>query len=85
MSFLGFADKTFLVFGVANRKSVAWHIAQVLEAEGARVVYSVRSEERRESFQAFHRRGSPQELGCRLSSRIVCRYPLTDKSRCTES
>ncbi|MDR1518611.1 MAG: SDR family oxidoreductase [Planctomycetota bacterium] len=42
MSFLGLAGKTFLVAGVANRKSVAWHIASGLLAEGAEVVLSVR-------------------------------------------
>ena len=47
MSFLGLAGKTVLVAGVANRKSVAWHIARSLEAEGAHVVYSVHSEKRR--------------------------------------
>ena len=48
MSFLGLQGKRFLVLGVANRKSVAWAVAQILEAEGAEVVYSVRSEKRRE-------------------------------------
>ncbi|HEX3728629.1 MAG TPA: SDR family oxidoreductase, partial [Opitutaceae bacterium] len=52
MSFLGFEGKTFLVFGVANRKSVAWFVARTLEEEGARVVYSVRSEERKKSLEA---------------------------------
>ncbi len=47
--FLQIADKTFLVFGVANRKSVAYHIGQVLEEAGAKVVYVVRSPERRDS------------------------------------
>lgn len=42
--------RSYLVFGVANRKSVAWAIARELEAEGARVIYSVRSEKRRESL-----------------------------------
>ncbi len=37
--------------GVANRKSVAWHIAKTLEEEGATVIYSVRSEERRDSLK----------------------------------
>jgi enoyl-[acyl-carrier protein] reductase I len=50
MSFLNIAGHTYLVTGVANKKSVAWHIAQVLEAEGARVIYSVRSPARRESL-----------------------------------
>ena len=40
MSFLGLTGKTFLVLGVANKKSVAWHVAQTLEAEGAKVVVS---------------------------------------------
>ncbi len=51
MSFLGVQGKAFLVFGVANRKSVAWHIAKTLEAEGATVLYSVRSEARRKSLE----------------------------------
>ena len=47
--FLQLADKTILVFGVANRKSVAYVIGQELAAAGARVVYVVRSAARRES------------------------------------
>lgn len=49
MSFLGFADKVFVVFGIANKRSVAYHVAQRLVEEGATVVCSVRSEARRES------------------------------------
>lgn len=45
MDFLQLADKSVLIFGVANRKSVAYHIARVLEEAGARCVYVVRSEE----------------------------------------
>jgi enoyl-[acyl-carrier protein] reductase I len=52
MSYLALEGKVFLVFGVANRKSVAWFVARSLEAEGARVVYSVRSEARRKSLDA---------------------------------
>jgi len=51
--FLNVAGKTFLVMGVANRKSVAWHIARSLEEQGARVVYSVRSETRKKSLEAL--------------------------------
>jgi enoyl-[acyl-carrier protein] reductase I len=50
VSFLDLQDKTFLVFGVANRRSVAWHIAGTLEDEGATVVYSVESERRRDEL-----------------------------------
>jgi enoyl-[acyl-carrier protein] reductase I len=51
--FLQLSGKTFLVFGVANRKSVAWHVAQSLEGEGARVLYSVRSAERKKSLEGL--------------------------------
>lgn len=51
--FLQIAGKSFLVLGVANRKSVAWHIAKSLEEQGARVLYSVRSEARRKSLETL--------------------------------
>ncbi len=51
MSFLNLENKTFLVSGVANRKSVAYAIARILEEEGARVLYSVRSEERLQALE----------------------------------
>ena len=51
--FLNIGGKTFVVFGVANRKSVAWHIARSLEEQGARVLYSVRSEERKKSLETL--------------------------------
>lgn len=44
MSFLQLADKAILIFGVANRKSVAWHVAQVLTEAGARCVYVVQND-----------------------------------------
>ena len=49
MNFLKVHNKRFLVFGVANKKSVAWHIARTLEENGATVVYVVHTESRRES------------------------------------
>ena len=51
MSFLGINGKTFLVAGVANRKSVAWSVAKLLENEGAKVIYSVRSENRKNELE----------------------------------
>ena len=36
--------------GVANKKSVAWHIAKILEEEGANVIFSVRSADRKKSL-----------------------------------
>lgn len=51
--FLQLSGKTILVFGVANKKSVAWLVAKTLEEQGAKVVYSVRSEARRKSLEAL--------------------------------
>ncbi|MCU0793567.1 MAG: SDR family oxidoreductase [Opitutaceae bacterium] len=51
--FLQLSGKTYLVQGVANRKSVAWHIAKSLEDQGARVIYAVRSETRKKSLAAL--------------------------------
>lgn len=51
MSFLKITGKKFLVMGVANRKSLAWAVAKLLEEEGAHVIYSVRSEARKASLE----------------------------------
>lgn len=39
--------------GVANKKSIAWHIAKTLEAEGAQVLYTVRSQARKDSLSGL--------------------------------
>ena len=49
MDFLDIEGKTFLVFGVANKKSVAFAVGEVLLEAKANVVYSVRSEARKEN------------------------------------
>jgi len=49
MDFLDIAGKTVLVFGVANKKSVAFSVGEVLSEAKANVIYSVRSEARKES------------------------------------
>jgi enoyl-[acyl-carrier protein] reductase I len=51
MNYLNLENKNILVTGVANKKSVAWYIAKTLEEEGANVIYSVRSEERKKSLE----------------------------------
>jgi len=50
LDFLGLTGKTFLVMGVANKKSVAYRIANIIEQSGGEVIYSVRSESRKESL-----------------------------------
>jgi enoyl-[acyl-carrier protein] reductase I len=49
--FLLLENKNILVMGVANKRSVAYHAARMLEEAGAKLVYSVRSEERRQHVQ----------------------------------
>ena len=44
------SGKTFLVMGVANKKSVAFAIAKQIEQAGGEVIYAVRSEARRDSL-----------------------------------
>lgn len=51
MDFLKLSGKRVLLFGVANRKSVAYQIAERLEEVGTEVVYVVRSQERRDSLR----------------------------------
>ena len=69
--FLNISGKTFLVMGVANKKSVAWFIAKSLEEQGARVVYSVRSEARKKSLDALLA-GRPV-LVCDVEEKGACR------------
>ena len=49
MDFLQLEGKRILIFGVANRKSVAWHIAKTLADVGAECVHVVQNEAIRES------------------------------------
>ena len=51
MSFLSLKNKNILITGVANKKSVAYHVGKVLVEEGANVLYSVRSKERKNSVE----------------------------------
>jgi len=51
MDFLQLADKKIIIFGLANRKSVACAIAKVLQEAGAEVIHVVRSPTRKETAQ----------------------------------
>lgn len=48
MGFLGLTGRRVLIFGVANRKSVAYHIARILKEEGADLAFSVQKPEQRD-------------------------------------
>jgi enoyl-[acyl-carrier protein] reductase I len=47
MDFLQLTGKTILIFGVANRKSVAYHISRVAAEAGAKCVYVVQNDDLR--------------------------------------
>lgn len=48
MDWLGLDGRTVLVTGLANRKSVAWHVGDGLAKAGAKVVWCVHTEKRRD-------------------------------------
>lgn len=49
--FLQLTDRRIVIFGMANRKSVAAHVGNVLTEAGANVIHVVRSEERRDQIR----------------------------------
>lgn len=50
-NFLDLEGKTILVAGIANRKSIAFHVARILMEQGAELVVSVRNKSRQEQVQ----------------------------------
>lgn len=50
MDFLQLTGKRIVIFGVANKKSVAYRIGQTLTEAGAEVIYVVRNPQRREQL-----------------------------------
>ena len=85
MDFLGLSGKTLLVFGVANRKSVAYHVGRLLTDAQAHVVYVVRSAERRESVakllpdsEIYVCDVEHEEQIARVREEIGCRHPRLD-------
>ncbi|MEW5803673.1 MAG: SDR family oxidoreductase [bacterium] len=59
MSFLDMEGKKVLVFGVANRKSVAFHVGHALKEIGAEALYAVKTREIQDVAQKFLPPGSP--------------------------
>jgi enoyl-[acyl-carrier protein] reductase I len=53
MDFLRLKGKKILIFGVANRKSVAFHIAKVLDQEGAELLFSVQHKEQADTVEKY--------------------------------
>ncbi len=85
MSFLQLEDKTFLVVGVANKKSVAYHAAKGLAEAGARIVLAVRDEAAVEAvgklFPAapvFPCDVESEDAVARLARDVTERHPVLD-------
>jgi len=53
MDFLKLTGKKIVIFGVANRKSVAFHIAKILQEAGAELIFSVLLEEHKKVIDKF--------------------------------
>jgi len=49
MDFLGVEKKKFIIFGLANKKSVAAVIGRTLVEQGAEIIYVVRLEQRKKT------------------------------------
>jgi len=50
VDWLGLTDKTVVVLGVANKRSVGFHVGKRLQAVGAKVVWVVHTEERKDEL-----------------------------------
>jgi enoyl-[acyl-carrier protein] reductase I len=82
MDYLQLAGKTILVFGVANRKSVAYHVGRVASEAGATCVYVVQNEEIRNHVRKLLRGTEiytcdvehDDEIG-RLRDQVAAQYP----------
>ncbi|MBF0555000.1 MAG: SDR family oxidoreductase [Nitrospirae bacterium] len=53
MSFLQLKNKTFLIIGLFNKKSIAYHAAQCLVEEGAKCIYVVKDITVKEKVEQF--------------------------------
>ena len=53
MDFLKLKDKRFLITGVANKKSVAFHVAKILIESGAQVLFSVQNDTNYKKVEAL--------------------------------
>jgi enoyl-[acyl-carrier protein] reductase I len=54
--------KTGIIFGVANRRSIAWAIAQALSREGMRLAFTYQGERLKESVSALLEASMPDSL-----------------------
>jgi enoyl-[acyl-carrier protein] reductase I len=75
MDYLDIAGRTFLIFGVANKKSVAFFISQILTEAGAEVVYVVQSDAHKESVSKLFPAADIYEEITKLAADIPKKHP----------
>jgi enoyl-[acyl-carrier protein] reductase I len=83
MDFLQLTGKTILIFGVANRKSVAWHIGRALADAGSECLYAVQNEQLRQSVakllpnaQIYVCDVEHEDQIARLRNEIAAKHPV---------
>ncbi|MBX3474617.1 MAG: SDR family oxidoreductase [Planctomycetes bacterium] len=69
--FLQLEGKTIAVFGAANRKSVAWLVAETLAAAGAQVVHVVRDAKIAGEIEALLKKGAMAAAGGAPALRVL--------------
>lgn len=70
MSFLNLENKTFLITGVANKKSVAYFTAKTLQENGADLIFTVQNEEIKEKVEKLFPGKKIYLLNVEISSEI---------------
>jgi enoyl-[acyl-carrier protein] reductase I len=55
------ADKTILIMGVANKRSIAWGIAQACHREGANLIFTYQSDRERGNIEALVQEHMPNQ------------------------
>lgn len=67
---MNFANKTFLITGVANKKSVAYFSAKALESTGAKLIFTVLNDEIKSKVQTLFPESKIYLLNCESESDI---------------
>ena len=55
-------DKTGIVFGVANKRSIAWATAQALHEAGANLAFTYQGERLKENVESLTNAAMPESL-----------------------
>src|SRR4029450_5401001 len=55
-------NKNGIIFGVANKRSIAWATAQALHEAGARLAFTYQGERLRENVESLTREAMPDSL-----------------------